>query len=500
LFINTHFSDNVSPWTTNLLYINNGDLTFTQVWTSDKDKSMTIGSVFIDYDLDGDLDIYNINYVENIKFLFDDDNAVAGFDHDCFKNYMYRNDGNGNFTDVTDQLGLGDTGCALAVAATDYDQDGDLDLLIGNDFGIYIQPNKLYRNDLELGVFTEVSMEANCDIKMFSMGISVGDYDNDQDLDYYISNLGNNVLLDNQGDQFVESAVDANVANGIVEKDSSLSITWGNLFVDVNNDMYEDIFLSNGYVPAPAFIDNGNLEPDRLYMNNGDKTFTPIDSSEGIWNEISSRGCAFSDVNNDGLVDIYSVVFDKPTFGLDGASCLFVNQSQENYNYIDIRLEGSVVNKSAYGSTVFVHTGQDTQMRELSGGSSFSSHSSSVIHFGVLDYEIIDSITIQWTGKKHIQKLYNIPVNQTINVKEDNQTNTNNNLNSSITINPNPTNGWIEIESSEEIINIEILSATGQVIKAFDTNVFSIEDFPSGFYLLNVYYANSRHLYKIVKN
>jgi hypothetical protein len=469
-FVNTHAGVDGS-YTYNMLFRNNGDMTFTNIWPTNTDKSMTMGTVFLDYDLDGDLDIYNVNYVDKIMFTYDDMNQINGFDHECYSNYMYRNNGDGTFTNTTNQLNLDDTGCALAVTASDYDNDGDLDILLGNDFGPFIQPNKLYRNDIEEGTFTEVGMTTNSD-----------------NLDYYISNMSKNVLLENEGGTFSQSAQEAGVENQYVEKDSSLSISWGTLFADVNNDMYLDLFISNGYVPAPAFVDNGNLEPDKLYINNTDGTFAEMDSSSGVWNEITSRGCAYSDVNNDGKVDIYSVVYDKPTFGLDGASCLYMNKSVNNNNWVKINLEGTQINRDGFGSKVYVYTGSDVQMRETSGGSSFCSHNSSTLHIGIGAHETVDSVVVKWTGGKNIQTVYDIDVNTLNNIKEKISTNTSDLAPLSLEFFPNPVKDHLTISLSiNEINSIQIFTAVGKLVRTSrKTNHIDVSLLTKGNYIIQV--------------
>ena len=254
IFVNTYFSD-TEDFCKNLLYMNNGDNTFTEVWVYDdaKDKSMTMGSVFIDFDLDGLLDIYTVSYVEVIEFTFDNEGAINGFAHECFSNRLYRNLGNFEFEDVTSEQGLGDTGCALAVTASDFDGDDDLDILVGNDFGPFLQSNKMYENDRNNNFFNQVSNDIGLSTEMFSMGIGVSDFDNDLDLDYYISNLGANVLLENDNGIFTDIAEQANCTNKYVYGDTTLSVSWGNLFADIDNDGDEDIFVANGYVPGPFF-------------------------------------------------------------------------------------------------------------------------------------------------------------------------------------------------------------------------------------------------------
>jgi len=239
----------------NLLFLNNGNSTFTEIWLqqTEEDKAATLGASFIDYDLDGFLDIYVVNYVDEPGFLIDSTNTIIGFDHDCFENKMYRNrDGNFFFDDVSEALQLDDFGCALAVVNTDFDMDGDGDLLLANDFGEFIIPNGLYRNDSS--TFTNVAEEWSANQGIYGMGIAVGDLDNDLDLDYYITNLGSNILLNREENQFNEIGAASNTQDTWVIEDSILSVSWGTSFIDYDNDRDLDLFIANGYVPGPSFI------------------------------------------------------------------------------------------------------------------------------------------------------------------------------------------------------------------------------------------------------
>jgi hypothetical protein len=133
-----------------------------------------MGATFIDFNLDGLLDIYVINYVKRQEFIYDEDDNIVGFNHECFANAFYKNTGNGQFMRWTAQSGLGDTGCALAVTASDYDNDNLLDIYIAND--TTIQPNKLYRN-INADWFQNVNVATKANVAMYGMGIAIGDYD-----------------------------------------------------------------------------------------------------------------------------------------------------------------------------------------------------------------------------------------------------------------------------------------------------------------------------------
>lgn len=447
LFVNTYFSE-TEDFCKNLLYINNGDLTFTESWEweREEDKSMTMGSVFIDYNLDGLLDIYTVNYVDVIQFTYNEENMINGFDHECFANRMYRNDGNLNFTDVTDEQGLGNNGCALAVTASDFDNDHDLDILLGNDFGPFLQSNRMYENDRGNNTFNDISEEVGADTKMFSMGIAVADYDNDLDLDYYISNLAANVLLENDGSTFLDVATLAGVTNTYSYSDTSFSVSWGNLFADIDNDGDEDLFVANGYVPAPATLTTTSvLDPDRLFINNGNKTFTMVDSTVGIANEFPSRGALYSDYDQDGDIDIISVVYDKPSFGQTTQTILYENITENENNWVGIKLEGTKVNKDAYGSKIYVHTPDNTYLRELSGGSSFCSQHTSTLHVGIGISTDIDSVVVIWTGGENIQTETNIPINQVHTIVENDVVSINEIEEELLIVYPNPTTGIVKV-------------------------------------------------------
>jgi hypothetical protein len=139
--------DNAGDLERNLLFINNGDGTFSEkgIEYGLSIASFSMGASILDFNNDGFLDIYTVNYVESSAFLYDDDGAINGFDHDCHENQFYKNNGDGTFSEISTALGLTNNGCALAVMPTDFDQDNDADLYIANDFGEFIIPNTILR-------------------------------------------------------------------------------------------------------------------------------------------------------------------------------------------------------------------------------------------------------------------------------------------------------------------------------------------------------------------
>lgn len=404
---------------------------------------------------------------------------------------LYSNNGNFSFSNVTNQYGVNDSGCALAVTASDIDMDNDLDLLVGNDFGPFIKPNIFYQNDISNSRFVKTPDSYGTNVAMYAMGFGISDYDNDLDLDYYISNTGANIFLENNEGIFEDVASQANCENEFVFDNTKWSVSWGNFFADIDNDGDEDLFVANGYVPGPtSILNNGLLDPDRLFINNGDKSFTMIDTLAGINNTFVSRGTAYSDYDMDGDIDMFTVVFHKPNFGNTPQSPLYENITEQSNNWVQFRLEGTQANRDAYGSKIYLHTGGKTQLRELSGGASFCSHSSSVIHFGLDNVEVIDSVEIVWTGGLHREMIYNIEANQQHTIVESIFNSNANPLTShDLKIYPNPARNNIAIQSEYKINKIEVFNLLGHNVLTgkLQNSLLDISHLQFGSYILKIH-------------
>jgi len=276
LFVTTNQS-NIEQHGKNLLFRNNGNGMFMDIWNQiqPKDKTQSISAVFTDFNLDGLLDIYVISYVESASFTTGPNGEITGFSHDCFSNTFYKNNGNGQFNEIGATYLIDGDGCSLAVVSTDYDNDGDMDIYVANDFGEFIETNQLYQNRqiMNGALFDEVATEVNADLAMYGMGIAVGDIDRDMDLDYYVTNFGKNALLLNDGESFSNIADDAGAGNEWVITDSLMAIGWGTAFLDVDNDSDLDLYVANGYVPSPSFLPSTLYMNDKLFINEGNLQF-----------------------------------------------------------------------------------------------------------------------------------------------------------------------------------------------------------------------------------
>lgn len=401
----------------NLLYKNNGDGTFTEISAQAgvNATSWSTSASFGDFDLDGLLDLYVGNYVDSIvdAVVLDSNGMEVGFSHIGYQDILYVNNGDGTFTDKTLDFGLTATGCALAVASTDYNEDGIIDLMVANDFGEFGVHNKLYENP----GFSDVSASSGADPGIYGMGIGIGDYDEDDDLDYYITNLGRNVLLQNQGDgTFLDVTTFANVENTSI--DTLLTTSWGTFFLDYDNDSHLDLFVANGRISAASFIRTIEEDPNKLYRNNQDGTFTDVSDAEGVADINVGRGATLCDYDDDGDLDMLVVVHDE-YFTADARVTLYNNQTNASGgNWVKVGLEGVLCNRDAYGSHIRVYADGRTFLREVGGGSSHSSQNSSIQHVGLGTISSIDSVVVTWPGGR-IQRECNVAINQTLRLVED---------------------------------------------------------------------------------
>jgi len=411
IFITTYYE------TPNFLLLNNCDSTFTDISAK---AGITHGvsstaATFIDYNLDGFLDIYVVNYVEESDFTKDENGNVNGFAHRCFPNFLYLNNGNNTFSEEANPLKVDDPGCGLAVASTDFDLDHDTDVYVGNDFGEYVLPNVMYSNRSDAGNFYDVSAETQTGVALFAMGIATADYDLDGDFDYYITNIGHNVLLNNNGELgFNDVSTQAGVESALAPNGKN-STGWGTFFFDYDNDAYSDLFVSNGFVPALDFLQTTPEDPNRLFKNQGDGTFKDVTNEFGLGNTAINRGTAFSDFDNDGDLDFFVATLNNTD--LIGHSFLYLNENQNANHWIKVKLEGASSNRDAIGSKVFFYLGEKILLREVEGGSSHASQNSLTIHAGLGNNSGIDSIAVFWPGG-YTQIFYNINADQTLFLRE----------------------------------------------------------------------------------
>jgi len=443
-----------------MLLVNQGDGTFNYLPNAINDGTdWKVSASFGDVNKDGLLDIYITAYVFNSGVIFGSGNEVIGFDHDCNPNILLINNGNLTFSEQSAQYGVDNEGCALASAFTDFDNDLDLDINLSNDFGQWVEPSALYQNQYPSANFLDVSVATNMIVGFYGMGIAIGDYDRDADLDYYQTNLGRNLLSRNDNLFFVDVTTEADVENDSLY---GLNVTsWGCFFFDANNDGWPDLYVANGEIPAATFIANVFYDPNKLFLNNGDGTFEDVSAIAGVADTLRSRGAAYADFDKDGRLDI---MVSNVHSSLDSAHVsYFHNVSQNTNHWVEFDLEGVQSNRDAYGSHVTIWLDGRPTLAEVDGGSSHASKNSSILHFGVGESMIVDSVNIVFPSGITITRT-NLTVNQRYDILEDVTVNIIDGF-SGITLNANFINGTIHISVSEPMqITIEVLDLSGKLV------------------------------------
>lgn len=490
----------------NYLFHNNGDGTFTDISVSSGlgvDSMWTSAAAFGDIDRDGLLDLYTGNYVWEPEITMDSLGNQTGFAHRCNGNSLWYNNGDGTFTDIAPQFAVNDTGCALAAIFTDFDKDGDPDIWVANDFGAWVSPNVLYSNNLPLGL-DDSSIPAGVKAGIYGMGFAVGDYDHDLDLDYYITNIGANLFHQNQGDEtFVEVAASAGVLGDSVGP--AMSTGWGTFFIDYDNDGWQDLFCANGHINMIPIFENTERDPDRLWRNNGNGTFTEVGYAEGLGDSSSARGASFCDFDQDGDLDLFVSIVSGDTL-LPDRALFYRNEIANPGHWLEVRLEGVVSNRDAFGARMEIAVNGMHWAHEVMSASSHESQNSSIAHFGLGSATTVDSLWIYWPSG--IVKLYtNLPTDTLLNIAEDTTTTYRHpDQLEAIEIYPNPTSGSFFVDLTQVTaheVTVEVMDLQGRILQHVYVHPRSekkiqFQSLRKGFYLVRVSTANGQLTRKIV--
>lgn len=408
--ITSRDSIQIIPRAMNLLFLNLGNNKFkdvTKEYKLDKFISFSTGANFGDVNCDGFPDLYVGNYFQDFQGELKEinDATIVNANRTAY-GYLLINHKGKHFVNEYTRYGLIHKGFGFGGVFTDYDNDNDQDLFVNQDFGYKAIPDFLFENLYPKKKLKDVSDSTNMDLKINSMGTAVGDYDNDGDMDYYITNIRFNYFMVNNGKYlpFQNRAGELGM--------HYLTISWGANFADFDHDGDLDLFVSNGDL-------NPNCVPMAdFYFKNENMTFVESARSIGVADYGIGRGSATFDLENDGDLDLI-VVNQKPIYDYPVTSFtrLYRNDSAAG-NWLQIKLKGHASESRGLGSRVELYYDGKKLIREVDGGgSSHISQNSSVIHFGIDSSSYIDSIVVKWSGKK-TQHVGHVQANQKIEIEQ----------------------------------------------------------------------------------
>ena len=458
----------------NQLYINNGDSTFTEQALSFglADKGFSIQATFFDFDNDGLLDVYIVNQPPSIPNIGNKMN-LEQFSDILFSDRLYKNMGNGKFTDYTIKSNVRNFGFGLAATTGDFNNDGWQDIYVSNDFDV---ADHMYINQKD-GTFKDEIQESTKHISNFSMGSDIADYDNDGNIDIMVvdmvaedhkriktnmSGMNPKQFWDivNKGGhyQYMFNTLQRNNGNGTFSELGQLAgvtstdWSWAPLLADFDNDGYKDLFVTNGVISNnrnsdlvtvyDKKIDSINLVakqkgvnpnsmidvmdfvplaptdklPNYIFKNNGDLTFSNKIKDWGMEAPTLSNGAAYADLDLDGDLDLVVNNINETAF-------LYKNNTSDNNskNYIRFKIDSD---ETINGTKISLFQNDSLkQVSQITNARGFMSKSENIIHFGIGSNEIIDKAVINWNDGT-VSTLKNIDVNKVHNISKSNLKNT----------------------------------------------------------------------------
>lgn len=451
----------------NLLFINNGDLTFTE--EAEKyglaDEGYSTQAVFFDYDKDGDLDMFLVNHSLQHYASGDYENtSLRKEQNPAFANKLFRND-QGHFTDVSHEAGITSNVLTfgLGVSVSDFNNDGWPDIYVTNDFN---EPDYLFINQGN-GTFKEDLRNRMDQVSLYSMGCDAADFNNDGNTDLLTLDMlpednwsqkmhtgsenfdkfqmlfsqgvfpqySRNMLHRNNGDgTFSEMAQYAGVSN--------TDWSWSALFADFDNDGQKDLFISNGYAKDNTNMDfmryridqqmrargGGNTKeiiqdliekmpsveiPNYIFRNNGNGSFSKKTDEWGFGKISASSGAAYADLNNDGALDLVISNINEEAFIYKNN----LNEQNPANHYLKISLHGNDQNVNGIGAKVKLFAGGHLFYQEEQPVRGFQSSVDPVLCFGLGKSSLLDSIIVEWPDGK-TDRLTGIEVNRLLEIRE----------------------------------------------------------------------------------
>jgi enediyne biosynthesis protein E4 len=430
----------------NKMFINKGGKKFVDEAASMglDDSLNTTQAAFFDADNDGDLDVYLLNHVylrKNTQYFFELNKMRKYPGHDK----LLINE-NGKFTDKSKDWGISSPGYGQGIVVSDFNQDGWQDIYVANDFE---DADRLYMNTGK-EKFNDELKSKTMHLPLFSMGADAGDINNDGLMDLMTVDMANadhvkskknmggmssenfwKLVNNDQHYQYMYNALQLNLGHKFIDigQMSGMSKTdwsWSPLFADFDNDGFQDLYVSNGYLrdlrdndftikydrgiqiskEFKSFDEIKELIPtskthNYIYQNNGDLTFDKKSNEWGLEELINVNGAAYADLDNDGDLDLVCNASDEASFIMENVN--------DHNHYLKIKLINKNPNQTVIGSRVEIYIDDKSQVREIQSCRGFQSSSSQIVHFGIGINKQIDSIIVRHQGVVVFKKEWMYP-------------------------------------------------------------------------------------------
>ncbi len=472
LIITTLYFQEGRQLTPNLLYLNNGDGTFSDVtrqYGLEEYISNSQGATFGDINADGFPDLYIANYIgspPNGVSVFNEQTITENFL--SATDYLFINAGGSYFIEASDLYGIDHNGFGFQGILSDWDNDQDVDIMIANDFGYKAEPNIALRNDFPERSLTYRTGELQLNYGMNAMGFGKGDYNYDGFMDYYVTNIHASLFVQNNGgNSFSDLGADLGIAQARIQNPnySGVPVSWGANFFDYDHDTDLDLFVNNG-----ALNPDVRPNPNFFFECSDYAIYREVANLLGVDDVRIGRGSVTFDYDNDGDLDLLVVNQyprdEDPTGSMPPARTLLYRNNNTRGNWLKVKLEGVKAEKDGIGSRIEIQLDDRLLIRDIDGGSSHLSQNSTIAHFGLGQHETVRSVKVRWTGGK-TQEITNVAANQQITIRETEESIFSFDQND-LKVYPSSFNDYVLIEyelEKEEPFDISVYDVQGRLIE-----------------------------------